>query len=166
MAFCGQYPRKGLHILRRECAWHTSIWSLSSTTQHAQNVKIWSYCTFCVVTAWKRLLERLLLWGRKNKENTSNENGLILVYVLVCLCLSGVCCVQVGVTVPIEEDLCHHYCQHKFLTQPVCACCWFASSLTSQTLLLNSTDCFQYWHGCCILKPTGAVERKRSSLRI
>ena len=94
MAFCGQYPRKGLHILRRGYAWHTSIWNLSSTTQHAQNVKIWSYCTFCAVTVWKRHLKRLLLWGRKNKENTSNEDGLVLVYVLPLfirslLCASG-----------------------------------------------------------------------------
>ena len=65
---------------------------LKPTTLHAQNVKIWSYCTSCVVTAWKRLLEGLLLWGRKNKENTSNEDGLVLVYGTAFVYLESAVC--------------------------------------------------------------------------
>ena len=48
----------------------------------------------------------------------------------------------------------------SFLTQPVCACYWFGSSLTSQTLSFHSTDCFQYQLHGHMLKATGAVERK------
>ena len=115
MVFCGQYPRKGLHILRRECAWHTNISNLLRTTLHAQNVKIWSYCTSCVVTAWKRLLERLLLWGRKNKENTTNESWLVLVYLLSLFirslpCGSGCYCTNRRWSLSATI-----YCQHKIL---------------------------------------------------
>ena len=48
----------------------------------------------------------------------------------------------------------------SFLTQPVCACYWFGSSLTSQTLSFHSTNHFQYQLHGHILKATGAVERK------
>ena len=74
--FLWAVPKKRTsHSKKRMCMTHKYLKPM--TTQHAQNVKIWSYCTSCVVTAWKRLLERLLLWGRKNKENTTNEDGLV-----------------------------------------------------------------------------------------
>ena len=155
MAFCGQYPRKGLHIPRRECAWHTSIWSLSSTTQHAQNVKIWSYCTFCAVTAWKRPLKRRLLWGRKNKENTRNENGLVLVYILALfirslLCASGCYCTNrrgsLSATVCITVNT-NWVCltSTTLFSLPGAASVFCLSHMKECSLSHRpSTDCFQY----------------------
>ena len=82
MAFCAQYSRKWLLILRRECAWHTSIW----TNPALHNMPKMSKFEVTACFVWACLKETLRKTAAMRQEEQGKYNQwrwTRLVYVLL-----------------------------------------------------------------------------------